>query len=236
MMNRTTQGAGLTTLRRPDFVLPWLILSSLVMLYGYLVGTDRTSCPDACLLVNLGAAVSLLGLLVLPTDHRWQHPLFNSGVSVITFLLILVILSKGSIPPSILLQSGLSVFTISLLLQSASTLLKSLSGRTIYGPLVVFLLTLLIGSTTLWLGPMAELLVLGDDTVNTIIAVSPLSYLSVAAQYDYLRSDWFYRNTPFGSLRFAYPELAILSTVYLSLSMAIQALNYRMNQVKQTHH
>jgi hypothetical protein len=71
----------------------------------------------------------------------------------------------------------------------------------------------------LWLGPLA--LRLGTlGFTNAVVALSPLSYLAAACEWDYLRSPWFYLHSPVGSLRFAYPAFG---TAALALSVFVCA-------------
>lgn len=82
--------------------------------------------------------------------------------------------------------------------------------------------SLAAGATTapLWLGPLAEL---SQSTaiVNTALAVSPLTLLSVAADFDYLRTGWFYQHSALGALRYEYPSLWILLPCYALPSLAL---------------
>ena len=46
------------------------------------------------------------------------------------------------------------------------------------------------------------------------------SYLATLAEIDYLRSDWFYRHTPYGGLRYDYPEPALFALILVALIAA----------------
>lgn len=217
----------------PQYAARCLLLITTVMLYQYLAGQSGVLHSDAWLVVNLGAAVSLAGLLLLPASRQWSQLLLNSIAGVSIFLLLLAVFAKGSIPYSILPQSGLAVFSIIFLLHSLIGLLRGLRVTEGVAAQIVLLIALLTGSSVLWLGPPVELFVLGDGAINTIIASSPLSYLSVAAEYDYLRSEWFYRHTPFGSLRFTYPNQYVLTAIYLVLAIGAQSLLLWLTHMQQ---
>ena len=60
---------------------------------------------------------------------------------------------------------------------------------------------MLATAAPLWLGPAGARL----DLADAVVAASPLTYLSVMADYDYLHAQWFYAHSPLGSVRFAYP-------------------------------
>ncbi|RDH88486.1 MAG: hypothetical protein DIZ78_00695 [endosymbiont of Escarpia spicata] len=202
----------------------------LVLLFQHSMTSSGSSFPsNAWLLVNLGLATSLTCLLMLPHTGSTLSLVFNSMASTGVFLLMLFTHDKGTIPNTILLQSTLAVFTITLLLSTLAGFLKRFRATAYIALPTVFFLALVAGSATLWLGPLVELFVFSDAAVNAIIAISPLSYLSAAAEYDYLRSEWFYRNTPFGSLRFTYPGSLQLGAIYLGFAAALQTLTLRIN-------
>jgi hypothetical protein len=60
--------------------------------------------------------------------------------------------------------------------------------------------------------------------LNTLISLSPLTYLSTLAGADYLRSDWFYRHTPYGGLRYDYPQPVYVTSVCILLILAFLLL------------
>lgn len=73
--------------------------------------------------------------------------------------------------------------------------------------ITVFTLFLCCLSAPLWMSPLCLLFPQTPAIVDISIAVSPLSYLAVLMESDYLRSDWFYRNTVYGGLRYHYPSI-----------------------------
>lgn len=88
----------------------------------------------------------------------------------------------------------------------------------------ISLVTLLLSLTLpLWAAPLALLQGAGKWLVDTIIALCPVSYLAALAQIDYLRSDWMYRNTPYGSLRFDYPDPLYATIALLAALIIIRA-------------
>ncbi|QYZ64997.1 MAG: hypothetical protein HPY30_02730 [Gammaproteobacteria bacterium (ex Lamellibrachia satsuma)] len=212
-----------------DWLLRWGLAALLVLLFQHTTPLSGSSFPsDAWLVVNLGLATSLACLLMLPHTGGTFSLVFNSIASAIIFLLLLFAHDKGTVPYTILLQSTLAVFITTLLLFSLAGFLKRFRATTEIALPTVFLLALVAGSATLWLGPVVELFVFSDAAVNAIIAASPMSYISAAAEYDYLRSEWLYRNTPFGSLRFAYPDSLQLGAIYLGFAAALHTLTLRL--------
>ncbi|MBL3600784.1 MAG: hypothetical protein JMN25_13115 [gamma proteobacterium endosymbiont of Lamellibrachia anaximandri] len=222
-------GERMNPVQIKDWLLCWALAALLVLLFQHTMPLSGSSFPsDAWLVVNLGLATSLTCLLMLPHTGGTYSLVFNSIASTGIFLLMLFTHDEGTIPNTILLQSTLAVFTTTLLLLSLAGFLKRFRATAEIALPTVFLLALVAGSATLWLGPLVELFVFSDAAVNAIIATSPLSYLSAAAEYDYLRSEWFYRNTPFGSLRFAYPNSLLLGAIYLGFAAALHTLTLRL--------
>jgi hypothetical protein len=79
-------------------------------------------------------------------------------------------------------------------------------------------------ATPLWLGPIAERFAATPVLVDAIVAVSPLTYLAVLADFDYLRATWFYEHSSLGSLRYDYPAALSQSVVYALPLVAAAAL------------
>jgi hypothetical protein len=82
----------------------------------------------------------------------------------------------------------------------------------------------LAAAAPLWLGPIAERFAPTGTLVDTIVAVSPLTYLAVLADHDYLRATWFYEHSVLGSLRYDYPTVVSQSVVYALPFAAAAAL------------
>jgi hypothetical protein len=80
----------------------------------------------------------------------------------------------------------------------------------------------LVTGTPLWLGPSVDFFQSGEGVINSVIMTTPLTHFCVAAEYDYLRSEWFYRNSPFGSLPYTYPSFVSVVATYLTLSLLLQ--------------
>ena len=73
----------------------------------------------------------------------------------------------------------------------------------------------LLGSLPLWLGPASELLSSRHVwMIDTVVGLSPLTHLAVAAGNDLLRNQWFYQHSNLAALQYAYPGLAELAWGY----------------------
>ena len=82
-------------------------------------------------------------------------------------------------------------------------------------------------------GPGLERIYDATSAANSVISLSPVTYLSALIDYDYLRSEWFYENTPYGALRYEYPDpttmtLGLFAATML-LTWTVQLVNQRRN-------
>jgi len=126
---------------------------------------------------------------------------------------------------------SLGVFILLLLLCSMLLLVHALLDDAPAASLLVTLIAVACSTDPIWLGPLAELA--GphhQHLVDAIVATSPLSYLALLADYDYLRGAWFYQHTPFGSLRYNYPSTISLTSTYLALSGVLLAARWQLQR------
>jgi hypothetical protein len=149
----------------------------------------------------LWAAMAAAGFLSL----SWS-PLFfeqgNRSVQLAGAVLILVLLFSS-------MQSLIRAYAPSR--ASSMTLFTLLAGVFITAPL--------------YLSVAAEAAPHQALVVDSIIAASPVSYLSGIADYDYLRSGWFYQHMPFGGLRFNYPDPGFMTVCYVVFTLVLGVAN-----------
>jgi hypothetical protein len=102
------------------------------------------------------------------------------------------------------------VGSFGLVLAFASALLRDpLVAATLVGPLGA-----LAAAGPLWFGPIAERFAPTGAFVNAVVASTPLTFLAVLVDHDYLRATWFYEHSALGALRYDYPSVVSLSLVY----------------------
>lgn len=90
------------------------------------------------------------------------------------------------------------------------------------------LITLLYCLTLpLWAAPIVAFYGSSKLLVDTVVALCPVSYLAQLAQIDFLRGNWLYVHTPYGSLRFDYPDpvhatflILGLASIFLTITLA----------------
>jgi hypothetical protein len=85
-----------------------------------------------------------------------------------------------------------------------------------------------------WLAGLLDTLASVPGSLDALVAANPLTALCAAAQTDFLRTDWFYRHSPLGSLRFDYPPPALMLTAYgliaAVLAMSLSARRRRLRE------
>jgi len=211
--------------------LDWLIRSFSVLLAGLVftltLSTDTPS-SAAYLVVNQALFIPLVCHLLLPVPKSTGGLLLNSGAGVLLFLVLSLLTLNGTVPAQVLFRICIVLLGFSLLLWSLNRLITVVLPGSSYTRNSILLAAAVIIFAPVWLGPFIEISQPGDNIINSIISLTPLTHFSVAAEYDYLRSAWFYQNTPFGSLPFAYPGLISIAAAYLVLVALLQIICWRL--------
>jgi hypothetical protein len=207
----------------------WLIRWFSVLLAGLLftltLSSDELAIP-ARLIINQGLFLTLASYLLLPPASGFTTLIVNSlaGLPILSLIYLMPFADVATLVP--LVRVCVVLTSLCLLLWSLEQLID-LSQSQSRRPCTLLVLTAaFITSSPIWLGPLVELQQPGESVVNGIVALSPLTHFSVAANYDYLRSEWFYQNSPLGSLRFAYPNLLSITGGYLLLTLFAQSLRW----------
>ena len=205
--------------------LHWLISCFSVLLAGLLFSTtldpDPISSP-AMHLVSQALFVSLACYLLLPDADNLKAVFVNSASAMVLFTLLSPMPVTAAVPATILLQICIMIFCLGMLLWSLTQLGGYLFPERNSLRVSVTLLAAIITSTPLWMGPLADIYQAGDVIVNGVVAINPLTHFSVAAEYDYLRSEWLYQNSAFGSLPFSYPGLIGITVFYAIFVFTVQ--------------
>jgi hypothetical protein len=77
--------------------------------------------------------------------------------------------------------------------------------------------SLVLAAAPVWLAaPLDQ----GWPIADALVALNPLTALALPSETDYLRSDWLYRHSPLGGLRYDYPSAPALIAAYLAVSGA----------------
>lgn len=211
----------------------WVLMLMLAAIAGGGIAHGIADIPVPARQIILAASCTLTGFLLLGlADSRC--PLRELSVirwcvlaAAGCFLLMLPYIFSTALLVNAAYVS-LGVFILMLLLCSLLLLAQTLLGDEPRAALLVTLLASACSTAPLWLGPLAELAGSNQQLVDAIVAISPLSYLALLADYDYLRSAWFYQHTPFGGLRYNYPSTISLTSAYLTLTALLLAARWQL--------
>ncbi len=81
-------------------------------------------------------------------------------------------------------------------------------------------LVLTVGAAPVWLLPLHGSIDPGPLGLKALVAINPLTHIAVLTGADWPRSDWFYRHSALGSLRYAFPSPAAVIACYLLIPIA----------------
>ncbi len=81
-------------------------------------------------------------------------------------------------------------------------------------------LVCMVASTPVWWLPLHGSIDPGPIGLNALVAANPLTHIAVLTGTDWPRSDWFYRHSALGSLRYAYPSPSAVVLWYLLIPSA----------------
>jgi hypothetical protein len=206
---------------RLDLPVRWLAIL-LAGLAFTLTLDDHTLSIAARRLVHQGLFITCTAFLLLPAPKHLVALLSSSLAGIPVLILLATLPTASTLPAQVLFQVCTVMFSLSLFFWSIWLLSDAvaINHRNLRGTLLVAVS--LITSAPLWLGPFVDVFQSGEGVINGVIMTTPLTHFSVATEYDYLRSEWFYRNSPFGSLPFTYPSFISVVTAYLALSLSLQ--------------
>jgi hypothetical protein len=110
-------------------------------------------------------------------------------------------------------------FVLVWLVGTGTAVVERLGAAASLAASLIAALVMLTSAAPLWLAPLSELS--GSSTVvNLVLAISPLTLLAVLADFDFLRTGWFYQHSVIGALRYEYPSGWALIANYALLSIA----------------
>ncbi len=173
---------------------------------------------------DLAAALMAVSLLALPGAIA-QRPLrgiaWACGSAGAIALALPALFGASQVGAESLVLGGLTVSAMTLAVGGLAWLLLPLAGTPSGAIGWVLAAGLALAAAPLWLaGPIDR----GAPLANALIAVNPLTALSLPAGLDYPRADWIYRRSPLGSLRYDYPSAGSLILAYLALGGGALAL------------
>jgi hypothetical protein len=176
-------------------------------------GLDPELRPIAAGLAGLAATVVFLLPRALGSGLT-ARPLTTAAGLALTAALATTLATPAAGPQpqaAVLMLVGL----MALALAALGDGLKVLTGHPSAGAAWTLALVCFIAATPVWLLPLHGSANPGPWALDALVAVNPLTHLAVLTGTDWLRSDWFYRHSALGSLRYAYPTPAAVMAAYL---------------------
>ena len=215
---------------RHDWLSRWFSVLLAGVIFTMTLDTDSLA-STAYLIINQGLFVTFVCFLLLPKPNSTGRLFANCAAGVPLLIILSQLPTAGTVPTQVLFNVSLVILCLSFFLWSLSQLLAVVLAGDYHTRKPILLFSVFIISAPVWLGPLVDIYQPDDNTTNGIISIAPLTHFSVAAEYDYLRSEWFYQNTPFGSLPFSYPSLISITAGYLFLVIFMQLTRWWL-----THH
>jgi hypothetical protein len=176
-----------------------------------------------------GVITLVLAVVLMPSQGRGEPPaiaipLVWSLLSAIALLCGLVGVStvRVSSGTALALAQGIAVLVF-LFGCWSFTLAYYFNDRRLAARITLVILLLCL-TLPLWAAPFAALYGASQWLVDTIVALCPISYLAALTEIDYLRGIWFYQHTPYGSLKYDYPNPAYTTILILLSSLSITFL------------
>lgn len=194
----------------------WLLMLLLASLLATVADKGHGETSIAAQQLILAASCCLTAYLLRPcTSCRKAASLLLWSLLAASgfFLLTTVLHDLTGLQQSLRLAAG--VFVLVFMFSSLYLLLQAMLADDAATSMLVVLFIVASSTSVLWLGPVAERLSGDQNLVDNIVSISPLTYLAVLADYDYLRGTWFYQHSSFGSLRFNYPAALTATIAYM---------------------
>lgn len=210
--------------------LNWLLSCGSVLpaglLFSVTLAGDANASP-ASSVIGLAVFVSLACFLLLPGADDLRGSIVNSASAAALFAVLLQLPATPGLPPALLFRVCLILFCVGMLFCSVTQLLESIRPDIDNPRVPILLLTAIIGSSPVWLGPAVDIYQPDDTLIDGIVSITPLTHLSVALEYDYLRGEWLYRHSPFGSLRYVYPGFHAIVAAYILSVFVLRIILWR---------
>jgi len=208
----------------------WLALLALSVFVTAGMHYTAQNADTSATQTTLALVVSWLAILLMPlcieNTVRLRGVVTWAALAAAGFLL-LSLLKGHSTPGAGAVQLAGGVLTLVLLLSALQLLVRGFTSSRFAALTLVSLIVGAFLAAPLYLGVLAEQFPDRLLVANLIVAASPLSYFAGIIDYDYLRATWFYQHTPFGGLRFEYPDAGVITVVYLLIAMAMVQVTAR---------
>ncbi len=194
--------------------------------------------PKPGLLVMIGSTL-FSGLMLKPTLAHNEKPatLAKWTLSLsLALLLSVAVYYPHSDTLKLAGRAATALFLFAFFIFQVDETLSRRFSDYLHVPLTVLIGVISITALPVWIAPWVEAIALNPPALTTILACSPLTFFATVLDYDYLRSEWFYRNTPYGMLRYAYPNPIWTGIMFALFPIYRIALKNRLQAVGSYKH
>jgi len=226
--------------RYQSYILAWFLVIlgaySLPALYCNQAG------PVPFKAVIMIQAVTIIGLgFVLNPD--WQSRPCRLRILVWSFFLALasaLLTVCFNYHKSLLLlidlsaKTALAVFLLSFFIHSLTRAVMAQLTYNRHIPWNILCAVMMLTTLPLWMAPWVESIAPTPPRLHVLLWSSPLSYLAGMLDYDYLRNQWFYQHTPYGMLRYDYPDKILYSVGLVVMSLLLLGIKTNANLENNT--
>ena len=223
-----------------SYLLTWFLVilgaRSLPAIYAYQSG------PIPFKSVTMIQAITVIGLgFVLNPDWqsrpcKWGIPVWSFFLALASVLVTVSVNYENSLFLFIDLsaKTAVAVFALSFFMHSVTYAVMAQFIDNRYIPWTILCIVLMLSTLPLWMAPWVESIAATPPKLYVLLWSSPLSYLAEMLDYDYLRNQWFYRHTPYGMLRYAYPDKTLFSVGLIVISLLLLGIKKNVNLKNNT--
>ena len=215
--------------RYRSYILAWF----LVILGAYslpaLCSSQEGPMPFKAVMMIQAVIIIALGYALNP---GWQNRPCRLSILVWCFFLALasalVMLSVNYVSGllvSLSAKTAAVVFLLSFFMHSVTRAVMTKFTYNRHIPWNILCAVIMLTTLPLWMAPWVELIAPTPPRLHVLLWSSPLSYLAGMLDYDYLRNQWFYQHTPYGMLRYEYPDNILYSVGLGGMSLLLLGFN-----------
>lgn len=128
-------------------------------------------------------------------------------------------------------RTSVAVFLLSFFMHSVTRAVMAQFTYNCHIPWNILCVVIMLMTLPLWMAPWVESIAPTPPRLHLLLWSSPLSYLAGMLDYDYLRNQWFYQHTPYGMLRYEYPDKVSYSFGLIGISLLLFGIKTSANSI-----
>ena len=219
--------------RYQSYILAWFLVIlgaySLPALYSNQAGPV----PFKAVIMVKAVTIIVLGFILNPD---WQSRPSRLSIVIWSFFLALAsalvtisVIYENSLLIAMSTKTAVAVFVLSFFMHSLTRAVMAQLTYNRHIPWNILCAVIMLTTLPLWMAPWVESIAPTPPRLHVLLWSSPLSYLAGMLDYDYLRNQWFYQHTPYGMLRYDYPDKILYSIGLIGMSLLLLAIKTNVN-------